>query len=79
MSDRIKPSDLRAEAQRLILTGRMPTLDTLLSALAASREKFVPMIRANRQAVRRNAVAKRVWRLNELERLYKLPDTRTPS
>ena len=29
----LKPSDLRAEAQRLIKAGKMPTLDQLLEAI----------------------------------------------
>jgi hypothetical protein len=30
----LKPSDLRAEAQRLIKAGKMPTLETLLAIIA---------------------------------------------
>ena len=34
------PSDLRAEAQRLICTGQMPSLDELLKAIAKTRRKY---------------------------------------
>jgi len=38
----ITPTDLRAEAQRLIAVGRMPSLDDLLVAVAAARRKYRP-------------------------------------
>jgi cytochrome c-type biogenesis protein CcmE len=44
----IVPSDLRAEAQRLIRTGQMPTLDQFLEAVAKAREKYRPQIIAAR-------------------------------
>jgi hypothetical protein len=37
---KIKPSDLDREAQRLIDSGQMPTLEQLLSAVAQVREKY---------------------------------------
>jgi hypothetical protein len=45
---RIKPSDLRREAQRLIETGHMPSLEDLLTAIASARAKYVPQIKAAR-------------------------------
>jgi hypothetical protein len=44
MEKLIKPSDLRAEAQRLISTGRMPSLEALLGAVADVRQKYQPLI-----------------------------------
>jgi hypothetical protein len=38
----LKPSDLRAEAQRLIKAGRMPTLDQLLEAIFEVQETLTP-------------------------------------
>ena len=37
---KIKPSDLKAEAQRLVESGKMPDLDALLSAVADARKKY---------------------------------------
>jgi hypothetical protein len=34
------PSDVRAEAQRLIRTDQMPSLDELLKAIAKTRRKY---------------------------------------
>ena len=42
--EKLKPSDLRAEAQRLISTGRMPSLEALLGAVADVRQKYQPLI-----------------------------------
>jgi hypothetical protein len=41
---KIAVSDLRAEAQRLVASGKMPSLDTVLQAVAETRAKFVPKI-----------------------------------
>jgi hypothetical protein len=40
MDKLISPSDLRAEAQRLIESGEMPSLERLLAAVAHTREKY---------------------------------------
>ena len=37
---KIKPSDLEAEAQRLIDSGQMPSLEALLTVIAEMREKY---------------------------------------
>ena len=39
-SNPIKPSDLRALAQELIESNRMPLLEDVLSAVADAREKY---------------------------------------
>lgn len=41
---KITPSDLKAEAQRLIAAGKMPSLEDTLAAVAEAREKYKPMI-----------------------------------
>jgi hypothetical protein len=41
----IKPSDLRAEAQRLIAAGKMPPLEEVLKHVAETREKYAPKIK----------------------------------
>jgi hypothetical protein len=41
---KITPSDLRAEAQRLVATGKMPELEDLLQSVASVREKYKPII-----------------------------------
>jgi len=46
--DKIKPSDLQAEVQRLIAAGKMPKIDDLLSAVADAREKYAEKIVAAR-------------------------------
>jgi hypothetical protein len=40
MDVKIKPSDLRAEAQRLIAANKMPPLENLLGSVAETREKY---------------------------------------
>jgi hypothetical protein len=45
---KIKPSDLRAQAQQLIDSGRMPSLDELLKAVFETRRKYLPQILAGR-------------------------------
>lgn len=47
--DKITPSDLRAEAQRLIAAGKMPPLEEVLKHVAAVREKYVPQIKESRE------------------------------
>ena len=37
---KIKPSDLKREATKLIRRGQLPSLETLLTAIAEAREKF---------------------------------------
>jgi hypothetical protein len=44
-----KVSDLRAEAQRLIVAGAMPTLAQVLEAVAEARKKYADQIRAVRK------------------------------
>ena len=39
-----RPSELEAEAQRLVREGKMPTLEELLTAIAEVREEYVPLI-----------------------------------
>lgn len=41
---KIKPSDLRIEALRLIQSGEMPSLDEVLKAVAEIRQKYRPEI-----------------------------------
>jgi len=45
---RRKVSDLRAEAQRLIAAGEMPTLAEVLEAVTEARKKYADQIRAAR-------------------------------
>ena len=47
------PSDLRTEAQRLICTGQMPSLDELLKAVAKTRRKYHNQIIAARKRGRK--------------------------
>jgi len=49
MPKKIKPSDLEREAQRLIDAGQMPSLDTLLQAIAETRQKYRDRILAARR------------------------------
>jgi len=48
-SFKMKPSDLRAEAEHLIRKGTMPSLDRLLDAVAETRLRFKPKIRLARK------------------------------
>jgi len=41
---KITPSDLTPRAQRLLLAGKMPSLDELLTVVASTRKKFAPKI-----------------------------------
>src|SRR6266496_2660715 len=47
------PSDLHAEAQRLIRTGQMPSLDELLKTVAKTRRKYHNQIIAARKTGRK--------------------------
>jgi hypothetical protein len=49
------PSDMRAEAQRLIRTDQMPSLDELLKAVAKTRRKYHNQIIAARKQRRKPA------------------------
>lgn len=49
----VTPADLRAEAQRLIAAGRMPSLDQLLETVATARKKHCPQIIAARTEPKR--------------------------
>jgi hypothetical protein len=50
-TSRVKPSDLRAQAEKLIADGMMPDLDKLLDVVAQVRTKYQPKIlEARRQA-----------------------------
>ena len=44
----ISPSDLRAEAQKLLAEGKMPALGTLLKAVAQARQKYGPLLKIAR-------------------------------
>jgi hypothetical protein len=44
MAKKIKSSDLRKQADELIRSGKMPSLDTVLQAVAETREKYQPKI-----------------------------------
>ncbi len=46
---KIKPSELRAEAQRLVDSGRMPSLAEVLAAIAETQEQYQDRIRAARE------------------------------
>jgi hypothetical protein len=47
----IKPSDLKREAERLIQAGEMPTLDELLDAVEAVRERYrAQILRARKES-----------------------------
>src|SRR5450432_3290336 len=56
ISDKITPSMLREHAETLIESGEMPTLEQLLNAVAASREKYLSEILAARHSGRRSNV-----------------------
>jgi len=49
MTKKIKPSELEAEAQRLIREGKMPSLEELLHAIAETRAKYAPLMLAARK------------------------------
>jgi hypothetical protein len=41
---RITPTDLNAEAERLIAEGKMPKLEDLLGVVGKARQKYIPAI-----------------------------------
>jgi hypothetical protein len=45
---KIKPSDLRKQAQAMIRDGTMPSLEAVLQAVADVREKYADEIKASR-------------------------------
>jgi hypothetical protein len=45
---KIEPSDLRKQAQAMIRDGSMPSLDTVLQAVADAREKYAKQIKESR-------------------------------
>ena len=50
-TSRFKPSDLRAQAEKLIADGMMPDLDSVLDAVGKIRSEYQPKIlEARRQA-----------------------------
>jgi len=54
MTRKIKPSELEAEAQRLIDAGQMPSLEELLQAIAETREKYAPLILSSEKGTKWN-------------------------
>ena len=42
---KLTPSDLSAQAQQVIDSGRMPSLQSVLNAVAETREKYAPLLR----------------------------------
>lgn len=46
---KIGPSDLRAEAERMLRDGTMPSLNDVLSAVAGSRRQFADKIKKARE------------------------------
>jgi predicted TIM-barrel fold metal-dependent hydrolase len=49
---RVKPSDLKAEAERLKAAGEMPSFEEVLAAITAVRMEYEPKIKAARKAAR---------------------------
>lgn len=48
---KITPSDLRRQAEAMVANETMPSLETVLAAVASTREEYCPKIReAQRQA-----------------------------
>jgi hypothetical protein len=47
--EKIRPSDLRAQAHVLVEMGLMPPLEKILAAVAEARKKFKPQIEAARR------------------------------
>jgi hypothetical protein len=45
---KIKPSDLRRQAERMLREGSMPSLDTVLQAVADAREEYSAEIKGSR-------------------------------
>jgi hypothetical protein len=59
-TSRIKPSDLRAQAEKLIADGMMPDLDSLLNAVRTIRAEYQPKILEARRRARIHVVRKTV-------------------
>jgi hypothetical protein len=57
-TSRVKPSDLRAQAQKLIADGTMPDLDTLLDVVGQIRREFQPKILEARREAKIHTVRK---------------------
>ena len=53
MAKKITSSDLRKRADELIAAGKMPSLDTVLQAVAETRKKFVRKILKAREEAKR--------------------------
>jgi hypothetical protein len=53
MEKKITPSDLRKQADELIASGNMPSLDEVMKAVAETREKFVPLILKAREETKK--------------------------
>jgi hypothetical protein len=49
MKEKITPSELEAETQRLIREGKMPCLERLLTVMAQVREEYRPLMIAARK------------------------------
>ena len=48
---KIKPSDLRREAEAMIRDGSMPSLETVLQAVADAREKYAEQLKLTKGKV----------------------------
>jgi hypothetical protein len=48
----MKPSDLRAEAEKLIAAGKMPSFEELMAVITTVRKEYEPKIKAARKAAR---------------------------
>ena len=59
-SRHIKPSDLRAQAEKLIADGMMPDLDGLLDAVGQIRSEYQPKILEARRQARIHVVRRTV-------------------
>lgn len=46
----MKPSDLNAEAERLIAAGKMPSFEEVIAAIKSVRAEYAPKIKAARKA-----------------------------
>jgi hypothetical protein len=52
LENKIRPSDLRRQAQAMVAAGSMPSLETLLKVVAEIRAEYVPLIKAVRLETR---------------------------
>ncbi len=50
---KLTASDLRRQAEAMVAAGTMPSLKTVLEAVAEVRAKYVPLIKAARLRARR--------------------------